>query len=166
MDSSYHVIASGAKQYGLFVILRSAIAHRRCAARRRPGIHGAAERDEKWILRCAIAHHSSLVSLAPRNDGVSIYPPLTGGIVTWSRRQARRSISSQPRKCKSLPMQMRTSLKRVRLQVTAMALAGSPGLALMKAFSTSSGETVLGSARSMNSGGIFTAARALRMVSK
>src|SRR3569832_650203 len=28
-------------------------------------------RTEQWMLRCAIAHHSSLVSLAPRNDGLA-----------------------------------------------------------------------------------------------
>jgi hypothetical protein len=31
------------------------------------------ERDEGWILRCAIAHHSSLVSLAPRNDNEEVF---------------------------------------------------------------------------------------------
>ena len=48
-------------------------------------------------------------------------PPRIGGITTWSRRQARRSISSQARNCRSLLMQIRTSLSRVRLQVTAIA---------------------------------------------
>ncbi len=63
-------------------------------------------------------------------------------------------------------MQIRTSLSRVRLQVTAIAALERPGLTLMKASSISDGATVFGSASSMNSGGIFTAARALRMVSK
>ena len=36
----------------------------------------------------------------------------SGGITTWSRRQARRSVSSQARNCRSLLMQIRTSLKR------------------------------------------------------
>ena len=42
----------------------------------------------------------------------------------------------------------------------------SPGLALMKASSTSSGVTVKAADRSRYWGGIFTTARALRMVSK
>ena len=63
-------------------------------------------------------------------------------------------------------MQMRTSESRVRLQVTEIAAFESPGLALMKASSTSAGATVLASDNCRKSSGIFTAARALRMVSK
>jgi hypothetical protein len=59
-----------------------------------------------------------------------------------SRRQARRSISSQSRNFKSLLMQMRTSLSRVLPQVTETAARDSPGLLLTKASSTSSGATV------------------------
>src|ERR1700742_2915759 len=33
--------------------------------RRRPGIHRATVVPEKWILRCAIAHHSSALRAAP-----------------------------------------------------------------------------------------------------
>ena len=40
-----------------------------CAERRRPKSIVPRERQEKSILRCAIAHHSWLASLAPRNDG-------------------------------------------------------------------------------------------------
>src|SRR5580692_2888868 len=94
------------------------------------------------------------------------YPPLTGGITTWSRRQARRSSSSQARNCRSLLRQMRTSLSRFLLQVTAIADVLRPGLALMKAASISSGATVFGSANCRYSSGILTAERALRMVSK
>src|ERR1700751_5165164 len=92
--------------------------------------------------------------------------PRTGGLRPWSRRQARRSISSQARNCRSLLMQMRTSLMRDLLQVTATAALERPGLTLTKASSMSAGEIVFGSDNSMNSGGIFTAARALRTVSK
>ena len=42
-------------------------------------------------------------------------------------------------------MQMRTSLSRLRLQVTAMPEVFRPGLALMKASSTSAGATVFAS---------------------
>jgi hypothetical protein len=63
-------------------------------------------------------------------------------------------------------MQIRTSLSRVLSQVTAIAALLSPGLTLMKASSISAGATVRGSDNSRNSGGIFTAERALRMVSK
>ncbi len=63
-------------------------------------------------------------------------------------------------------MQIRTWLGRVRLQVTAIAAWLRPGLTLMKASSMSAGATVFGSDNSRNSGGIFTAERALRMVSK
>src|SRR3954462_636502 len=94
------------------------------------------------------------------------YPPLIGGIVTWSRRQARRSISSQARNCRSLLRQMRTSDSRVRLQVIETAALLRPGLALMKASSTSAGATVLACDRSRYSAGILIAARAFRIVSK
>src|SRR5258708_33045616 len=107
---------------------------------------------------------------APRNDGgrflCALYPPLIGGIVTCSRRQARRSISSQARNWRSLFMQIRTSLSRVLSQVTAIAELLKPGLALMKASSISAGGTVFGADNSRYSSGIFTAERALRMVSK
>ena len=63
-------------------------------------------------------------------------------------------------------MQIRTSLKRDLLQVTAIAALERPGLTLTKASSIYAGEIVFGSDNSMNSGGIFTALRALRMVSK
>src|SRR5665213_1571094 len=101
----------------------------------------------------------------PGHD-VSDYPPRIGGIDTWSRRQLRRSISSQGWNCRSLPMQIRTSLSRVRLQVTPIADVVSPGLALTKAASMSAGATILASESCRYSSGIFTAARALRMVSK
>src|SRR3954447_18487023 len=94
------------------------------------------------------------------------HPPRTGGISTESRRQARRSISSQERNCKSLLMQIRTSLNRVLSQITDTAELLRPGFALMKASSTSAGATVLGADNSRKSAGIFTPARALRMVSK
>src|SRR4051794_6153168 len=100
---------------------------------------------------------------APRNDN---YPPRIGGITTCSRRQARRSISSQARNWRSLLMQIRTSLRRLWSQITATAALLKPGLALMKAPSTSAGATVFGSERSRKSGGILTAARALLTVSK
>src|ERR1700688_4384566 len=103
---------------------------------------------------------------ATRDDGGTAYPPRIGGITTWSRRQPRRSISSQARNCRSLLRQILTSLSRVRLQVTAIAEALRPGLALMKASSISAGATVLASDNSRYSGGIFTAERAFRMVSK
>src|SRR6202142_1637421 len=103
---------------------------------------------------------------APRDDGGTAYPPRIGGIVTWSRRQPRRSISSQARNCRSLFMQIRTSESRVRLQVTAIADELRPGLTLMKASSISAGATVFGSDNSRYSGGIFTAERAFRTVSK
>src|ERR1700694_2579400 len=105
-------------------------------------------------------------SVKPGHDGSRNYPPLIGGMVTWSRRQARRSISSQERNWRSLLMQIRTSLSRVLSQVTAIAELLKPGLALMKASSISAGATVFGADNSRYSGGIFTAERALRMVSK
>ena len=70
---------------------------------------------------------------------VGDYPPRTGGITTWSRRQARRSISSQARNCRSLLMQIRTSLSRRLSQVTEIAELLRPGLTLMKASSISPG---------------------------
>src|ERR1700692_2817025 len=94
---------------------------------------------------------------APCDDGGTAYPPRIGGIVTWSRRQARRSISSQARNCRSLLKQIRTSLSLLRSQVTAIAALLRPGLALMKASSISDGAMVLVSVNSRNSGGIFTA---------
>src|ERR1700676_2564633 len=100
------------------------------------------------------------------HDGWTNYPPLIGGMVTWSRRQARRSISSQERNWRSLLMQIRISLSRVLSQVTAIAELLKPGLALMKASSISAGATVFGADNSRYSSGIFTADRALRMVSK
>src|SRR5450755_3369257 len=93
-------------------------------------------------------------------------PPRIGGISTCSLRQARRSISSQARNCRSLLMQIRTSLSRRLSQVTAIAAVLRPGLALMKASSISAGATVFGADNSRYSAGIFTAERALRMVSK
>src|SRR5256885_13111305 len=104
---------------------------------RSEAIHGHA----KQALDCFVA-------CAPRNDGgrflCASYPPLIGGIVTCSRRQARRSISSQARNWRSLFMQIRTSLSRVLSQVTAIAELLKPGLALMKASSISAGATVFG----------------------
>src|SRR5438876_1626222 len=126
---------------------------------RSEAIHG----HPKHALDC-------LVACAPRNDGgrslCASQPPLIGGIVTCSRRQARRSISSQARNWRSLFMQIRTSLSRFLSQVTATAEALKPGLALMKASSISAGATVFGADNSRYSSGIFTAERALRMVSK
>src|SRR6476646_2612986 len=89
------------------------------------------------------------VACAPRNDDgggflCASHPPLIGGIVTCSRRQARRSISSQARNWRSLFMQIRTSPSRVLSQVTAIAELLRPGLALMKASSISAGATVFG----------------------
>ena len=66
-------------------------------------------------------------------------PPRTGGITTSSRRQARRSISSQARNCRSLLRQTRTSLSRRLSQVTEIAELLRPGLTLMKASSRSPG---------------------------
>src|SRR5258705_8123156 len=117
------------------------------------------------IPGCEIAHLRSGGNAPSWNDIIP-YPPRTGGISTWSRRQARRSISSQARNCRSLPMQIRTSLSRVLSQVTAIAALLSPGLALMKASSISAGATVFGSDNWRYSPGILTAERALRMVSK
>src|SRR6516164_9281381 len=94
------------------------------------------------------------------------HPPRIGGMVTSSRRQARRSISSQSRNCKSLLRQMRTSDSRERLQVTAIAAFDRPGLTLMKASSMSEGATVFGSDNCRKSGGILITARTFRMVSK
>src|SRR4029077_14057498 len=101
----------------------------------------------------AIRGRQNDASMAPsgfrpaENEGEAVLceraqPPRTGGISTWSRRQARRSISSQARNCRSLLMQMRTSLKRDLLQVTATAALDRPGLALTKASSMSAGELV------------------------
>src|SRR5262249_32364026 len=56
--------------------------------------------------------------------------------------------------------------KPLASQPTAIAFADNLGLALMKASWTGCGVTLSGSLRSVNSGGIFTAARALRTVSK
>src|SRR5262249_23638034 len=92
--------------------------------------------------------------------------PRTGGIVSCSRLQLRLAISAQSWKRRSLERQSRTSVNRLASQPTAIALADSPGLALMKASSTARGVTLSGSLRSVNSAGIFTAARALRTVSK
>src|SRR5882672_12830730 len=101
-----------------------------------------------------------------RGTELGDYPPRTGGISTWSRRQARRSISSQARNCRSLLRQTRTSLSRRLSQVTEIAELLKPGLALMKASSRSPGAIVFGSDNCRYSSGIFTAERALRMVSK
>ncbi len=62
-----------------------------------------------------------------------LQPPRTGGITTSSRRQARRSVSSQARNCMSLLRQTRTSLRRRLEQVTEIAELLRPGLTLMKA---------------------------------
>src|SRR5882724_6918886 len=136
MAGGYHVIAGGAKQSG-----------------------GLLARGLDCFVACA-----------PCNDGGAFereaQPPRSGGIVTCSRRQARRSISSQARNCRSLLMQIRTSLSRVLSQVTAIAEVLKPGLTLMKASSTSAGATIFAADNSRYSGGIFTAERALRMVSK
>src|SRR5258706_6541248 len=94
-----------------------------------------------WLKTCS--GHDELKQTTGANQ-----PPRTGGISTWSRRQARRSISSQERNCRSLLRQIRTSLSRVLSQVTETAELLSPGLALMKASSTSAGATVLGAANS------------------
>src|SRR5262249_37715818 len=53
----------------------------------------------------------------------SPHPPRTRGIVTSSRLQRRLAISGQPRKCRSLARQSRTSVKRLASQPTAMASA-------------------------------------------
>src|SRR5690349_5695699 len=97
-------------------------------------------------------------------DGVQL--PRTGGITTSSRRQARRSISSQARNCRSLLMQTLTSLSRRLEQVIEIAELERPGLILMKAASTASGLIDLVSDNCRNSSGIFTAARAFLMFSK
>src|SRR3979411_742960 len=91
------------------------------------------------------------------------HPPRTGGITTWARRQSRLSLSSQERNCRSLLMQIRTSLNRVLSQITDTAELLRPGLALMKASSISAGAMVLAADNSRKSAGIFTAERALRM---
>ena len=92
----------------------------------------------------------------PRSDGGrAAYPPRIGGITTWSRRQARRSISSQARNCRSLLMQIRTSLSRVWSQVTAIAELLRPGLTLMKASSISAGAMVFGVGQFQKFGGNF-----------
>ena len=66
----------------------------------------------------------------------------------------------------SLLRQTRTSLRRRPEQVTEIAELLRPGLTLMKAASRSPGATVFCSDNCRNSSGIFTAARALRMLSK
>src|SRR5258705_5257649 len=129
-----------------------------------------AERSNPWPRKTR-RHMDCFVASLPRNDDgggfpCALHPPLIGGIVTCSRRQARRSISSQARNWRSLFMQIRTSLSRVLSQVTAIAELLKPGLALMKASSISAGGTVFGADNSRYSSGIFTAERALRMVSK
>src|SRR3954451_17033285 len=90
-----------------------------------------------------------------------VQPPRIGGISTWSRRQARRSISSQARNCRSLLRHTRTSESRRLSQVTEIAELLKPGLTLMKASSRSPGAIVFGSDNCKYSSGIFTAARAL-----
>src|SRR4051795_12848170 len=110
--------------------------------------------------------HYATWRLEQRGTKPGLPPPRIGGIVTWSRRQARRSISSQARNCRSLLRQMRTSDSRVRLQVIETAALLRPGLALMKASSTSAGATVLACDKSRYSAGILIAARAFRIVPK
>src|SRR6202163_2365057 len=83
-------------------------------------------------LDCFVA---SLLAMTAERLRALPQPPRIGGITTWSRRQPRRSISSQARNCRSLLRQIRTSLSRVRLQVTDIAALLRPGLALMKASS-------------------------------
>ena len=61
------------------------------------------------------------VSRARMRRRAGFQPPRTGGITTSSRRQARRSISSQARNCRSLLMQTRTSLRRRLVQITEIA---------------------------------------------
>src|SRR6516225_3736523 len=81
-------------------------------------------------------------------------------MIGCSRLQLRLAISAQSRNWRSLERHSLTSVNRLASQPTAIALADSPGLALMKASSTACGVTLSGSLRSVNSGGIFTAARA------
>src|SRR5260370_38989244 len=118
----------------------------------------------------AVRHHSRLskeaLSYVSRTRCHSDYPPRIGGIITWSLRQARRSISSQARNCRSLLMQIRTSPSRVLSQVTAIAEALKPGWTLMKASSISAGATVFGGGDSTYSSGIFTAGGALAVGSE
>ncbi len=63
-------------------------------------------------------------------------------------------------------MQTLTSLSRRLVQVTEIAELLRPGFTLMKAASSASGLMVFDSDNWRNSSGIFTAARALRMLSK
>src|SRR6516164_10015386 len=77
-------------------------------------------------------------------------------MMSCSRLQLRLAISAQSRNWRSLERHRRTSVNRLASQPTAIALADSPGLALMKASSTACGVTLSGSLRSVNSGGIFT----------
>src|SRR5271156_6021590 len=101
-------------------------------------------------------------------EGVTIVhqPPRNGGISNCSRRQLRRAISSQSRNCRSLDKQIRTSVSRFLSHSIAKPFSGKPGLAFMNASSIAAGATLSGSFRSTYFGGIFTAARALRTVSK
>src|SRR5215475_9278965 len=97
----------------------------------------------------------------PAADGTPVVlaaayqPPRTGGMMSLSRRQVRRSISSQPRNCRSRVMQILTSLSRRPPQDTEMPSGLRAGLALMKDSSTSSGETVKVEDRSRYWAGIF-----------
>src|SRR5437588_1153954 len=94
------------------------------------------------------------------------FDPRSGGITSLSRRQDRRLVSAHSRNARSRLRQMRTSRSRFWSQPTAIAPGVSPGLALLKASSTSAGVTVSSSLTSRNCGGIFTTAPALRTVSK
>src|SRR5215467_14337872 len=108
----------------------------------------------------------------PAADGTPVVlaaayqPPRTGGMMSLSRRQVRRAISSQPRNCRSGVMQILTSSSRRPPQEIERPSGVRPGLALTKASLTSSGVTVRVEDRSRYWDGIFTAARAVRMVSK
>src|SRR5258706_11221150 len=118
-----------------------------------------AERSNPWPRKTR-RYMDCFVACAPRNDdGVGFlcasHPPLIGGIVTCSRRQARRSISSQARNWRSLFMQVHTSLSRVLSQATAIAGLLQPGLDLIKASSISAGGTGLRADHSRYSSGIF-----------
>ncbi len=88
--------------------------------------------------------------LAPDGPSMALRtPPRRGGMISFSRRQARRSFSSQPRKLNSRVMQMRTSRSRRLSQLTEIASRVSLGLARTNASSTSSGVTVRGVLKSM-----------------
>src|SRR5882672_7501588 len=128
-------------------------------------VHGAAVRHASRLSK-AVPSHVSRTRCSVRGTHSLDYPPRIGGISTWSRWQARRSISSQARNCRSLPMQILTSPSLFLSQVTAIAVLLSPGLTLMKASSISAGATVFGADNWRYSSGILTAERALRMVSK